>query len=109
MLDPLLDFILPLLEVLDLLEENAGEIINVAGLPGLADFEEFVVGEGQGCELRSELLGPDSQLLVQRLEVLHLLVDLLYCYLHLDYNPTKTNTHSNQYIRRIGPLDHFHH
>lgn len=67
MLDPLLYLIFPFLQILDLLQQNVRQIINVACLSRLPDFEQFIVGQSEGRELRPELLGPDSQLLVERL------------------------------------------
>ena len=50
LLDSLADLLFAFLEVLDLLEEDVGEIVDVPSFLSLADFEEFEVGEREGRE-----------------------------------------------------------
>jgi len=84
-LQPFPDGLLSLLQVLDLLEQDVGEVADVTRLACLLDFEQFVVSQREGSELCTELLGSGLQLLVELFELFLLLGQLFEGQVHCCY------------------------
>lgn len=70
LLHPRLDLHLPFLEVLDLLEEDALQVLDVPRLARLLDLEELELGQGHGGEGGAEFLRARLELVVELGELL---------------------------------------